>query len=280
MLSLVNSQHDAMLAAQIKADLTAAGYTVSDAVQHGSQHLTILLVSPTALADKLLIANMEAALDEHQQLLPVKTHPVDLPRIINNLEYVDFSVGYDFDMLKSEIEGLLSPNAPRPLTTLTQARRQANRKAAIPLMILIVIMFVVAVIGVVAGITIPPADEFAGVETQIYLTRNYYIDGALPISTEQAAEFEATIPHIPTLARVQLIATATAIAGGVDSTFVPQSTEQATGFPATLKAVSTVVHDRLLMTVTQFALTAQAITPTPTSLVTNTPEAETTAEPE
>ncbi len=278
MLSLVYSEHNSTLAARIKSDLVQAGCEVSDTVQHGPDHLALVILSPAALIESSFITRMESALDEHQQIIPIKAEPVNLPRIINNLEPLDFSVGYDFDVLQAQIQALLLPDAPRPLTTLTQARRQANRRAALPLLVMVTIMFVVAVIGVMAGITVPPADEFAGIETQIYLTRNYYIDGALPLNTEQAAEFESTIPHVPTRALVQLLATATAISAGVDASFVPQNTEQAAGFPATLKAVSTVVQDRLQMTVTQFALTAQASTATPAPPMTATSQPEETAE--
>lgn len=244
------------LGERLRADMTAAGITVVEDIQPGREALLVLVLAEDAhIAQDAYIIG---AADNNQHIIPVVAERVPLPAMIDNLAPLDFSQGYDKDALLGQIERLSAPNAPPPLMVLTPSRRAANRRTALWFIPLIAVLFVAAVIGIVLGITVPPEDEFAGVETQIYLTQRYFIDQVLPQGTEQAANFEAALEDIPTRALQEAIMTATAIAGGVEGTFIPQSTADATAFEATLEHVSTLVQDRLAATVTAVAATAAA----------------------
>jgi hypothetical protein len=267
-VTLLNVADDNMLAARIREDLTAAGHEITDTVQAGAKHVTVVVLSPAALNDKAIKDGIAATLDNYQHVLPVIAREVELPRLIDHLQPLDFSRGYDRDALLDQVATLTGPNAPRPMTVLTPAQRRANRRAGYFVVGLVLFIFFVSVYVLATGIVGVPEDEFASVETQIYLTRNAFIDEALPFTTSEALSFEATVEEARPSVQPFLILTATANAAGVENTFVPRSSEEATGFPETLEHVSTVVHDRLMATVTLNAATAAAITPTPSPSLT------------
>jgi len=263
MIALIYTPEHSQTAEHIRQDLTSAGLQVTDEITGEGDAPVIVLLSQRAVKERSLVTSIERALDAYRHVIPVKMENVDLPKIINNLPFVDFSSGYNINALRERIDILTAPDIKPPLTALTTSKRQANRQSALIWGVVVVFIFAVAIFGVIAEITVPPADEFAGVETQIVLTRSYFVDQAMPVSTEQAAEFELTVEQVATAVRDHLVATATAVAGGVESTYIPRSTEQAAEFEATLKVISTVVQDRLAATVTQNALTAAAVTATP-----------------
>lgn len=231
---IVYTESDAALGQRIQEDL---------AYYDGELPLIVVL-SEAGKADPIVQQAIIDALDAHQHIIPVLASPgVRLPKLIDNLQPLDFSERYSTGALLKQVEATAS--APAPLTALTPRKRKANQRVALIMVAVVGVIFVATLILVGGGTIRAPDNEFASVETQIYLTRNYFIDSALPLSTEDATGFAATVEEVPTRARVQLIATATAIAAGVDGTFVPRSTQEATNFPATLRAVSTVVQDRL-----------------------------------
>lgn len=264
-LTLLYTASDSDLAARIRDDLTNAGHTVRENTGANESPLTVALLSPAALDDAAVKTGINEALDAMQHVLPVLAQSVQLPRVIDHMQPVDCSAGYDRDALLREVAYLTGPNAPRPMKVLTPAQRAANRRAGYYALGLILLIFTVSVVAIATGIVGVPEEEFAGVETQIYLTRNFFIDEALPFTTQEAVNFVATVERAQPSVQPFLIETATGIAAGVEGTYIPRSTADATVFPATLEHVSTVVHDRLMATVTINAATAAAISPTPTT---------------
>ncbi len=250
MLSLRYAPEDEIIGAYIRNHLKRAGKALSD-----DGILVIVLSSDQGVQETII-----NALDKQQHVIPIVVDTPVLPDLIAHLQPIEFQQPDSMTQLLQRIDELSAPNIPRPLTP---SRRSANKQTAIALIGLVLLMFVAGLWLVGSGIAVAPEDEFAGAETQIFLTRNSFIDGMLPRTTEEATHFEATIPHMPTKGRVQLVETATAIAAGVEGTYIPQSTAEAAEYEATLQGVSTVVYDRLLSTVTHMALTAAVITPTP-----------------
>lgn len=276
-ITLIPSRDNDKLAAMMRADLEASGMTVVDTVQPGAETLTLFVLSPQSANDRDTQSSVIAALDNYQHVLPVTVSKVDLPRMIDNLEPLDFSGGYDRDALLERVAYLTGPDAPRPLVTLTPSVRGANQRALIVMGGVVLVAFFAAVFGVIVGAFVPPADEFAGIETQIYLTRNHFIDGWLPQSTDDALAFEATIESVEESIEGTVVpylrATATGISIFSESTHYPRSTEDAVDFPLTVTRVSTLVQERLAATVTELAATSAAITPTPMPDITTTPDA-------
>ncbi|GAB4515741.1 MAG: hypothetical protein OHK0046_19630 [Anaerolineae bacterium] len=275
-VTIINAPADSALALRMRGDLEANGVQVSSTLQE--RDVLVAVLSQAALADANVQQVMMQALENYQHVLPVLAEDVKIPRIIGNLETLDFSQRYSADDLLARVAYLASPNAPAPLTVLTPGKRAANRQAGLIVGGLALITFILALIGVGSGAIQAPEDEFASVETQIFLTRNYYIDEALPRSTEDAANFAATLEEVPGSAVPFLIQTATGIAAGVEGTFVPQNTLEATNFRATLRVVSTVVRERVEGRATDAAMTATLITSTPAPAITATPDATSSGE--
>ncbi len=275
-VTLLYAPRDVELAALMRDDLTNAGYEIRDRVETGADNLTVIVLSPGALEDNTVVSGMVNTIDNHQHVLPVIAEDTELPRLIDHLQPLDFTDGYKRDPLLNQIKTLTGPNAPRPMTVLTPAQRKANRQVAAVVGGLVAVLFFISMYVLATGIVGVPDDEFASVETQIYLTRNWFIDEALPFTTQEAVNFAATVERAQPSVQPFLILTATANAAGVESTFIPRSSAEATAFPETLEHISTVVHDRLLATVTIQAATAAAITPTHTSTA---PTATATPEP-
>ncbi len=252
-LTLVSATDSEVLASKIRHSVEHTGHTVHDTVLDGRKSLTILVLSNEAIDDQRFEMAMFTALDNHQHIIPILAQDVETPRLIDHLQPLDFRAGYDEKHLLSAINIWSAPNAPPPATVLTPAQKQSNRRFGVGVVAITIVVFVVSVYAIAVLGLRAPDEEFASVETQIILTRNYYIDGALPRSTEDALNFEATFEQNPTRSQLQLGLTTTAIAEGVIGTFVPQSTAQATQFVETLERVSTIVQEPLAATATAVA---------------------------
>ncbi|MBZ0294278.1 MAG: toll/interleukin-1 receptor domain-containing protein [Anaerolineae bacterium] len=170
----------------------------------------ILLVSPAANEDAQVRAALDQALDNNRRIIPVLVQAAPLPKSVEHLEAVDFTHGYNADLLR---ERLAEDDGIFHMKVHTSQVRSSNRRSGTVFALLAVLMFLmglylVGVLGVQA-----PADEYNYVETEIILTRDYYVDQALPRSTEDAANFQATVDSARPTLRPVLIATATAVAG-------------------------------------------------------------------
>lgn len=202
MVNIIYAAQDGELAAQIERDVQAAGLAETYA------NVSVVILSPSAAGDQHIQAALINALDRGQRLIPVLVAPTPLPELIEHLMPVDYSAGYDFASLHAQI------TAPgTPMKVRTPVVRRANRLIGYVLVALAVLWFLIAVIFIAGGVIGRPDEEFDAVETQIVLTRNYYVDVNLPRSTQEAVEFASTVQAVPTALRPILSATATALAG-------------------------------------------------------------------
>lgn len=249
--TIISAENDRPLALRLRGDLEAEGVTITEQLEDDA--VLIAVLSERGLDDKNVQQTLYQALENYQHVLPVLAEEIDLPRVIGNLEALDFSDRYNAQDVLARLRFLSSPDAPKPLTTLTPNKRAANRNIGIIIGAMALTVFIGGIILVGWGGVQAPAEEFASVETQIFLTRNYFIDEALPRSTEQAANFPATAQQARASVAPFLIETATGIAAGVEASYVPQSTLEATNFDATLRVISTVVRERLEIRATEAA---------------------------
>lgn len=205
-MEIVFNEADAALAERLRRDAGAhPALAASSAV--------VVIVSAAALADATVRRRIETARDRGEALVPLLAEPVALPRLIEHIAPVDFTEGYDIAALA---ERLQIPAGALQMKVLTPAARATNRRAAVIFAVLALIMFALGLYGVgVLGLQ-APAQEYNEVETEIILTRDGYIEAALPRSTEDALNFPATVEAARPTLRPLLIATATAVAGGAD----------------------------------------------------------------
>lgn len=194
---------DAALAERIRADLAVR-------VLAGHDNTAIFVFSQHTAADADVQRALAEAVERHQRIIPVLAQRVPLPRLIEHLQPVDFSQNYDFQLLADQLTGVTRGLQMKVLTPQAAAR---NRQVGLVVAAAALLMFLAGLYGVgVLGIQ-APAEEYNAVETEIIETRNAYIDAALPRSTEDAANFQATLDSAAPTLRPLLAATATALAG-------------------------------------------------------------------
>jgi hypothetical protein len=219
LITLIHAPGDASLADRLSNDLAAAGYEVSRTVQTGSGHLAVFMISPHSSYDSAAQRQLESALDAHQHVIPVIATPAPTPQLINNLQRLDFSEGrYPIERLVASIEQLSAPDAPRPMTTLTTARRRANRQAGYVLLAMIIVLFGAGLYLVGSGTVQFPNAEYDIQETARVDQRNTVIAPTiqpwLPRSTTDAESFPLTVTAAPTRLQGFLAETATSYVVG------------------------------------------------------------------
>lgn len=214
MIHITAAPEDAALANRLKTDLEQAGYTLSDDLPRESNDLLIAILSPTAWVNVSLQGDVIRALDNSQHVIPVLTGAAALPKFIAHLTPIDFSAGYPLDKLKTEVDRLSAPDAPRPMRVLTPAVKGANNRIGYWLLILVIVWFVVGIVLVGVFRIQAPTDEYNSIATFAQATINVYVGANLPHSTAEAENFPATLQAAPTAQRPLLIATTTAMAAG------------------------------------------------------------------
>ncbi|MEP7293695.1 MAG: hypothetical protein ABI835_18045 [Chloroflexota bacterium] len=228
MLKIIHTASDQALATRIVSDFRQGAYEIGDnAVDHGDT--AILVLSPAALNDMALQAELIRALDLSVHLVPVMAQIVQLPKLIDHLDVVDFSTGYDFPLLRRQVDVELAPDAPLPVLALTPKVKRSNRRAGLVVALAALVMFAAGLYAVgVLGIQ-APIQEFNNDFTALALTRDLIAAPELeiyaqflPRSTEDAANYAATLRAVPTVYRPLVALTATAVAQG---TLLPAETE-------------------------------------------------------
>ncbi len=202
MLKIIYNVADEALARRIEADLQQEG-------EAGAGNSVVVVVSAQANADPAVTRDIGAVLDANRRVVPVLVQDVPLPKLIEHLPAVDFRAGYNLEALRERLQA----SDALHLRQLTPKVIASNRRAGMVVTLVALVMFVVGlylvgVLGVQA-----PTEEYDQVETEIILTRNYFVEQALPRSTEDAANFQATVDAARPTLRPVLVATATAVAG-------------------------------------------------------------------
>jgi TIR domain len=175
---------------------------------NSDDHL-ILILSPQAVEDSAIQNAIARALDQNKLIVPVLSRVTPLPKMIEHLEAVDFTEGYNLDAL---VRRLSAPENALHMKVHTPAVQVSNRRVAYVIAAIVLIMFLGGIYLVGVMDIQAPVEEYDTVETEIIQTRDFYIDSVLPRSTEDALNFQATVDAARPTLRPVLIATATAIA--------------------------------------------------------------------
>jgi hypothetical protein len=218
MLKLIYTSDDQALAEQIIADFRQAGYEISSGAPARGD-VAMVVLSPAALTDEAVQAALVGALDLNLHIVPVMTQPAKLPKLIDHLDVVSLNDGYDFAVLRQQVDFEMSADAPMPVRVLTPSVKRSNRTAGIILAIAALVMFAAGLYAVgVMGIQ-APVQEFNAEETMFALTRDVLAAPELeiyaqflPKNTEEAANYLPTLVAVPTVYRPLVAMTATAVA--------------------------------------------------------------------
>jgi hypothetical protein len=248
MITLNHTTKDQQLADNVRATLESNNYTITN--QNTDQTiLSIIIISEQAAKENLLVQAVRDTISRNQQILFILKEAIQLPRHIEHLPVLDFSYQFNNKALLDQVNTLTAPDAPKPDYLASVNLIQSNTKLGIGVALIVLLMFGLAILGVLTGALVPEPDEFAGPETQVYLTRNYFIDEAIALDDPDLS-FDQKIQQARPTIQPYLILTATGIASFSESTHYPRTTGEAINFPATLERLSTHVQDRAAATVT------------------------------
>lgn len=235
-IHVLYSQTDAAEAANLLAQLRAAGEEVTEAVPTGRDGLTVAVVSPAALNDRAFQDVLYRALDAGQHVVLAQTAPVTVPKMLNHLRLVSLTDGAS--AVQTALADLRAPGIKPPMRTVTPRVQASNRSSGLILLLLVLTVFVVGTWAIIAFDIESPQAEYDEVDTEAAGTINALI--------------------LPTMEYL--------------GTFVPRSTEQSVEFPATLEGVGTRVRPFLAQTATANATALQGIFGSPEPEATETPE--------
>jgi hypothetical protein len=209
MLHISYAPEDAQLANRIESDLKAAGYEVSADPPRGVGHVFIPIVSPAGNASATVQANIIHALDDGQHIIPVLAKRIQPPKLIQHLSGVDYSDDYDFALLRNMVQAATAPDAGRPLKVLTPTVRAANRRIGVWLAALVLLWFIVGIVLVGFFGIQAPREEYNSIDTIVAVTVQAILSDNLPRTTDEAANFPATLEAVPSAQLPFLIGTAT-----------------------------------------------------------------------
>lgn len=211
MITIAAAPADQTLAKRIAQDLTTKGHTVVPEVAAGAKNLLITVLSPSGTTDTNLLGQLYRALDNGQHVIAVLAKPVTMPKLIDHIQPLDFTTDYNLPLLLEEIKRLSAPDAPIPLKVLTPNTRRKNNNLGYWLGVLVLVWLILGLLAIGIGGLQAPRDEYNGIETFGAATINAILARNIPRSTEEAANFPATLQAAPTAQRPLLIGTATAI---------------------------------------------------------------------
>lgn len=199
MIRITFSHAQTKLAERIRADLT-------DAVQP-SQPLLIVLISQQSCSDPVVQAEVDAALQQRDRIVPILVEDVRLPAALEKLRPLDLSRGYSRKRLLAHL-------ARETMTT--DDLRRANRRALALIGAIALVMFGLAIVAMVGGVVAFPVAEYNEEAT----FQAQWVDGLIretleavqPRTTEDAQNFPATHAAAPTRLYYYIRGTATALA--------------------------------------------------------------------
>lgn len=222
MLNVVYAPQDAALAQELISRLKDT-YQLQDLRQPDASpeqgNFLLLAFSNDALKDAVVRNTVYWTFDNNQNLLIVTRGTVTLPHILDHLTPVDLNSDPQLEAVKAQIDYLTAPDAPKPMRVLTPTVRKSNWGVAAVFILLATAMFCIGLVAIGGGVVRPPEAEYNAVETAIQGTVDIEIQteldqymNFLPRSTEDAANYAATIQQVPTRYRPFMAETATSVA--------------------------------------------------------------------
>lgn len=221
MLKIIYPPEERTAAESLIAELNRSGLSVDSAAAQTREDLLIALITPAVQKEKngVVQSAIYTALDNGQQIIPILLNGAQPPKLIDHLNYVDFTNGANYDAVRALIAELTAPGAKIPLKVLTPNARKQNRAFGWIVAIAAIVMFVVGLYGVgVLGIQ-APAEEYEAVDEAVEATIAAEIApplatmrALLPTNPDEAWVYPATLLAAPTRYRPFIAGTATALA--------------------------------------------------------------------
>ncbi len=222
MLNVVYAPQDAALAQDVISRLSSQ-YQFQDlrhdGVSREKGNFLLLVYSDDALKDEVVRSAVYWTFDNNQNTLIVTRGQVELPHILDHLTPIDLNSDPQLAAVQAQIVYLTGTDAPKPMRVLTPTVRKSNRAVAAVFILLATAMFCIGLVAIGGRVARPPEAEYNAVETAIQGTIAIEIQteldqyvGFLPRSTEDAANYAATLQQVPTRYRPFMAETATSVA--------------------------------------------------------------------
>jgi len=199
MITITYTASDADVAKRIQADLAQAD------IAEARRHILLVIVSPDAKKDEDVHRALDDALHKHHHIVPVLVAQTQLPAKLAHFDALDFTDRYDFDKLRARLASIVASEPDI---------RRNNRLTAFALFVIVIAIFLLAILFIGGADIEAPQDEYNAIATDEQRTIEALINVNLPRSTEEAANFPATVDAAPTAQRPLLIQTATALVDG------------------------------------------------------------------
>lgn len=251
---------DTNAAARLAEALQAHGYTLSP-MQPGGFLLAV--ISPDGLADPDLLRTINAAQGQQIPVILVETQPTSLPDALASLRPIPMH------------DGTPTPDVLNTVDTATNApaKRAQNLRAGLIVGAGIIVLFVLYTVAIVVFDIEAPQDDFERAYTRDAAIIGGIAGTFVPVSTDEAANFEITLESNQISAELATVvvgtATQAAVIGGVTPippammTFQPElsevrqlATQGAIERAAQTAAASDAEQESIAATATQAAIDA------------------------
>lgn len=256
-ITIVYAQPDEKTALRLAQDLSDKGYAFGEL---SADSILIAVISQAGLQDDDLRAMLVRALDMNLPVIPVETEPTTLPDLIAHVASVSFHDGYDLRSVTAALERLNAASLS-----------DRNRRLGLIFGGFLVLLFLAYTVAIVLFDIEAPQEEFQRLYTRDAATINAFAQEYIPRSTEQAAQFDATLADFPNEELVTVVVQ-TATQAAAEGGFTPLPTGQIIGEPelsevrrtatggAILRATQTagLPNDAIMETATAAAATANA----------------------
>ena len=198
MLNIAYAPADQALAERLRSDLLSSKLRLENRV-------LILLAAPESLNDESVMRAVKQAEKDGVRIAVIKVRPVNVPEGLGELPPLDMTQKYAIDRVVAFVNRV----------DLGLARIRRSQRLLFFIGAGAVIMFAAAIWGITSGNVRFPieeyATEFAEELSQISTFVAPTLEFVAPRTTQDALNFAATVPAIPTRVRMFAVETATAL---------------------------------------------------------------------
>ncbi|MGB1287916.1 MAG: hypothetical protein ACPG7F_15355, partial [Aggregatilineales bacterium] len=192
------------LAREVEADIKEIRFQLSN-------RYLILLLTPEAVSDESIQIMLKAAVNDNRIIIPLQVRPATLSEKLNAEPVTDISSGYHRKHLEKAIRRV----------EVGAMRIRRNTRIFLAVSFLGFLMFAMALVMIGGGYAEFPADEYAAEEAtnlarieDFTIPTLYYL---MPRTTQDAANFDATVEAVNRNIKPLLRETATTLADSPDA---------------------------------------------------------------
>ncbi|MEM6285415.1 MAG: hypothetical protein AAF787_24710 [Chloroflexota bacterium] len=220
-LTIAYAPPDEKIARRLAEDLQQNAFTFAEI---GKNTVLVAVISPDGIKDADLQATIASALDAGANIVLIETKPTPLPAMIDHITPISLHSGYKLRAVLHEVERVADDNAPSPMVVLTPALRRRNLRFGLIFGGSIFVLFALYTVAIALFDIEAPIEDFERLYTRDAATINAFAQEYIPVSSEQAANFQTTVEGINRELATIVVATATQAAA--EGGFTPQPTGQ------------------------------------------------------